>query len=181
MVSESLLIVGYSLVFKKMTSNIVVLVGLLVARLEMQLFGTDLKDGAVTTFDKPNLPLKFVWISMLLSDQASKIFIRSSAMPSFLSPWTKVGNLCSKWLGKFVLLLVRLYQVGVSPMLGGACRFQPSCSEYAVQSLKNLPVLEAVKLIAIRLSKCRPGGPFGYDPVPSTCTECRGFHGTEAR
>ncbi|MEK7356324.1 MAG: membrane protein insertion efficiency factor YidD [Bdellovibrionota bacterium] len=51
-------------------------------------------------------------------------------------------------------------------MLGGACRFEPSCSEYAVEAVKLHPPTSAIRLIAIRVCACRPGGRHGFDPVP---------------
>lgn len=50
--------------------------------------------------------------------------------------------------------------------LGGACRFEPSCSEYAVDALSHHEVSFALKLIFRRLMKCHPWGPWGFDPVP---------------
>lgn len=61
--------------------------------------------------------------------------------------------------------LIRAYQLGraghVSP-----CRFTPSCSEYAAQALSIHGTRRGLSLVARRLLRCRPGGPFGYDPVP---------------
>jgi uncharacterized protein len=47
-----------------------------------------------------------------------------------------------------------------------ACRFVPSCSEYAIEAVHRHGARRAVPLIAKRLVRCRPGGPFGLDPVP---------------
>ncbi|MFZ4404849.1 MAG: membrane protein insertion efficiency factor YidD, partial [Pseudobdellovibrionaceae bacterium] len=63
-----------------------------------------------------------------------------------------------------LFLLVRAYRNSLSIYLGGACRFTPSCSCYAEECLKNHDPLRAVILICGRLLKCRPGGPYGYDP-----------------
>jgi uncharacterized protein len=61
--------------------------------------------------------------------------------------------------------LIRVYQHAraghVSP-----CRFTPSCSEYAVQAFSIHGTRRGLGLVARRLLRCRPGGPFGYDPVP---------------
>ncbi len=64
------------------------------------------------------------------------------------------------------IFFVRAYQLILSPILGGACRFEPSCSQYAVSVLRKHSPVGAIFLIGKRLSKCHPWGSFGYDPVP---------------
>jgi putative membrane protein insertion efficiency factor len=63
------------------------------------------------------------------------------------------------------LLLIKTYQVVLSPFLGGACRFEPSCSKYAADAFTTLRFFPALFLILKRLSKCHPWGASGYDPV----------------
>lgn len=63
-------------------------------------------------------------------------------------------------------LLIRLYQWTVSPLLGPACRFYPSCSQYALQALLRFGVLRGGWLALARLSRCHPWHPGGFDPVP---------------
>lgn len=96
--------------------------------------------------------------------------IRDSNMQSSPKSWTEAGRSWqSAFQGtarSFLLLMVGIYRTVGTSHLGGACRFEPSCSAYAVEALNKRPVLLALKLILIRLSKCRPGGPYGYDPVP---------------
>lgn len=62
--------------------------------------------------------------------------------------------------------LVRLYQMCFSHFLGGYCRFQPSCSQYAVEALHQHGALRGTLLAAARVTKCRPFGAHGFDPVP---------------
>lgn len=62
--------------------------------------------------------------------------------------------------------LIRAYQYGISPFLGRSCRFQPSCSEYAVESLQRHGVLRGLWLTVRRVGRCHPWHPGGYDPVP---------------
>lgn len=65
-----------------------------------------------------------------------------------------------------LLFLIGIYRTIGTTHLGGSCRFEPSCSHYAVDAIYKHKPMHAVKLIIIRLLKCRPGGPFGLDPVP---------------
>ena len=69
-------------------------------------------------------------------------------------------------LGAVLLGLIRVYQRVISPSLPVACRFQPSCSEYAAQAITKHGPLRGTWLAAKRLSRCRPGGGGGEDPVP---------------
>lgn len=66
---------------------------------------------------------------------------------------------------RVVLALIRAYQLArtgrVSP-----CRFTPTCSQYAVEAVTRHGVRRGLRLTAGRLGRCRPGGPFGMDPVP---------------
>jgi putative membrane protein insertion efficiency factor len=61
---------------------------------------------------------------------------------------------------------LRLYKRLVSPLLPPACRYYPSCSEYAAQAIAKHGVLRGGMLAAKRLVKCSPLHPGGYDPVP---------------
>lgn len=64
--------------------------------------------------------------------------------------------------------LVRLYQICISPFIGGraACRFTPTCSEYTRIAIEKYGAVRGVFMGLKRISKCRPHGGFGYDPVP---------------
>jgi putative membrane protein insertion efficiency factor len=62
--------------------------------------------------------------------------------------------------------LIRLYQWTVSPLLGPACRFYPSCSQYALQALLRFGLLKGCWLALARLARCHPWHPGGFDPVP---------------
>lgn len=61
--------------------------------------------------------------------------------------------------------LIRLYQRVVSPWLRPACRFMPSCSEYAVQAITRHGLIKGGWLAIQRLARCRPFAAGGYDPV----------------
>lgn len=75
-------------------------------------------------------------------------------------------------LTKFIaLFLVRAYQLILSPFLGGGCRFEPTCSQYAVDVLHKHSPMTSFQLIVRRLSKCHPWGGSGYDPAPESSNE----------
>ena len=62
--------------------------------------------------------------------------------------------------------LVQLYRVAISPWLGVNCRFQPTCSEYALQALRRHGAFRGSWLAAKRIGRCHPWGGSGHDPVP---------------
>lgn len=64
------------------------------------------------------------------------------------------------------IILIRFYQWVISPALGPKCRFTPTCSQYAAEALKKHGPIKGLFLSIKRISKCRPGGGHGYDPVP---------------
>lgn len=65
-----------------------------------------------------------------------------------------------------MILVVRAYQATLGPLLGGACRFHPSCSHYAIEAIERHGVGHGAWLAAKRLLRCRPFVAGGYDPVP---------------
>lgn len=68
-----------------------------------------------------------------------------------------------KFLG---LLLIGAYRTLGTQFMGGNCKFHPSCSEYATEAFHTHSPFFAIKLVSIRLCKCRPFSQGGYDPVP---------------
>ena len=72
----------------------------------------------------------------------------------------------SRVLARPLIWLVQFYRYAISPWLGGNCRFQPTCSDYAIQALEHHGVLRGSWLAAKRISRCHPWGGSGYDPVP---------------
>jgi putative membrane protein insertion efficiency factor len=71
-----------------------------------------------------------------------------------------------------LLLLLRAYKYGISPMLGQNCRFYPSCSEYAYQAVELHGAVKGGMLAGRRLCKCHPWHPGGLDPVPGSENSC---------
>lgn len=66
---------------------------------------------------------------------------------------------------------LRGYQYAIRPMLGANCRFYPSCSAYAIEALERHGAARGSWLAAMRLCKCHPYHPGGFDPVPETREE----------
>ncbi|ENA35911.1 MULTISPECIES: membrane protein insertion efficiency factor YidD [Pseudomonas] len=67
---------------------------------------------------------------------------------------------------KVLIVLLRGYQLFISPMIGPRCRFYPSCSHYAIEALQTHGALRGSWLTIRRLLRCHPFHPGGIDPVP---------------
>ena len=65
------------------------------------------------------------------------------------------------------VLFIRVYQLIISPMIGSNCRFIPTCSEYAMESLREYGLIKGIFLSIKRIGKCHPWGSHGYDPIPT--------------
>ena len=65
-----------------------------------------------------------------------------------------------------LVLLVRGYQVALSPLLPSSCRYYPTCSHYAIEALEKHGALRGGWLALKRIGRCHPFRPGGYDPVP---------------
>ncbi|HJU46109.1 MAG TPA: membrane protein insertion efficiency factor YidD [Chitinophagaceae bacterium] len=62
--------------------------------------------------------------------------------------------------------LIRIYQWGISPLLGSKCRYTPTCSQYGVEALQKYGLLKGGYLTIRRILSCHPWGGHGHDPVP---------------
>lgn len=62
--------------------------------------------------------------------------------------------------------MIKFYQKIFSPLLGPNCRFQPTCSNYAIMAIQKHGVWSGVLLASKRILKCNPWGGSGHDPVP---------------
>lgn len=63
-------------------------------------------------------------------------------------------------------IAVRVYQWTLRPFIGANCRFEPSCSHYAIEALERHGALHGTLLTARRVLRCNPWHPGGHDPVP---------------
>ena len=64
------------------------------------------------------------------------------------------------------IILIKIYQNLISPLTPATCRFEPTCSHYSIEALKEHGVFKGTKLMVIRIFSCHPWGRSGYDPVP---------------
>jgi hypothetical protein len=69
-------------------------------------------------------------------------------------------------LARFLIVIVRLYQVAISPWTPPACRFTPTCSAYAIGAIERHGALRGGWMALRRIGRCHPFGGQGYDPVP---------------
>ncbi len=67
---------------------------------------------------------------------------------------------------KFLILLIRIYQVTLSPFIGRNCRYTPTCSNYGIEAIQKYGVIKGGWLTIKRILSCNPWGGSGYDPVP---------------
>lgn len=67
---------------------------------------------------------------------------------------------------RLVLATIRLYQYAFSPYFGGHCRYEPTCSNYALEAVARYGATRGVWFALKRLTRCRPLGASGYDPAP---------------
>ena len=80
--------------------------------------------------------------------------------------WSKCAQLCKRIAIFPLIVLVRFYQLCISPLKPPMCRFTPTCSQYALQALRKHGPIKGVWLTVKRLLRCHPWGGSGYDPVP---------------
>jgi|UniRef100_A0A7C6EAN1 putative membrane protein insertion efficiency factor len=65
-----------------------------------------------------------------------------------------------------IIFFIRSYQLLISPLLPGACRFYPSCSEYSIQAFRQYGIRQGLFLTVKRVLRCNPFCVGGYDPIP---------------
>ena len=65
-----------------------------------------------------------------------------------------------------LIFIIKIYQFSFSPLIGKNCRYLPTCSEYAIESLKSYGLLRGSFFAIRRILKCHPFGGHGFDPIP---------------
>jgi len=71
-----------------------------------------------------------------------------------------------KLISKILIVLIRLYQNGISPYISPSCRYTPTCSNYGINALEKHGAIKGLWLTIKRILSCHPWGGHGYDPVP---------------
>lgn len=69
-------------------------------------------------------------------------------------------------MSRLLIFLIRFYQTAISPLFPPACRFTPTCSQYALEAIRRHGAVKGCVLAAKRIARCHPWGGSGYDPVP---------------
>jgi len=64
------------------------------------------------------------------------------------------------------IVLIKLYQLIISPWLGPSCRYTPTCSQYGIEALRKYGLIKGLWLTIKRIVSCNPWGGHGHDPVP---------------
>jgi len=72
----------------------------------------------------------------------------------------------SKLINLIFILPIKMYQIVLSPLIGPSCRFNPTCSHYAIQAITKYGALKGLYLALKRIVRCHPWGESGNDPVP---------------
>ena len=72
----------------------------------------------------------------------------------------------SKLINFIFILPIKMYQILLSPLIGPSCRFNPTCSHYAIQAITKYGAIKGLFLALKRISRCHPWGESGNDPVP---------------
>lgn len=111
-----------------------------------------------------NKGYNIVFISRVKAKDAAYIQIENAMMSLFKKAQLLI---IEGWIMRYIFMyIIKLYQKFISPMKPPSCRFYPTCSQYAVESLSKYGVFKGGYLAFKRLMRCHPFHPGGYDPVP---------------
>lgn len=80
--------------------------------------------------------------------------------------WQRLLAVCRRVLSLPLVVLIRFYQLCISPLKPPSCRFTPTCSQYALQAVRKYGPFKGGWLALKRILRCHPWGGSGYDPVP---------------
>ncbi len=75
-------------------------------------------------------------------------------------------NVIKAGIGGVFRLLIRAYQLLLSPLLGASCRYTPTCSQYGLEAIQKYGPFKGGWLTIKRIARCHPWGGHGHDPVP---------------
>ncbi len=78
----------------------------------------------------------------------------------------QIYNIIIKIITFPFIIIIKIYQVLISPLFPSSCRYMPTCSHYTVEALKKHGLFKGGWLGIKRISKCHPWGGSGHDPVP---------------
>ncbi len=78
----------------------------------------------------------------------------------------KITNYVSDFFSSILIGLIKIYQITLSPLIGKACRYTPTCSNYGIEAIKKYGPIKGSFLTIKRILSCNPWGGSGYDPVP---------------
>ena len=80
--------------------------------------------------------------------------------------FNQIINRALKIIALPFIIIIKLYQLIISPLFPSSCRYTPTCSHYTLEALKKYGIIRGGWLGVKRISRCHPWGGSGYDPVP---------------
>lgn len=106
-------------------------------------------------------------LSLMISYVGKRSFLRRRSKKNL--SWHSNAckrNMIKKALNSLLIGLIRAYQYLLSPLLGGSCRYTPTCSQYGMEAIRKHGPLKGLWLTLKRIGRCHPWGGHGHDPVP---------------